>query len=77
MTAQIPDEFIYNGEVFSLVGLKGEGLPAPEDFGIISYSNCTGFQRPMAYKKVIEIKIENGTIISAKDLWKKRKSIEM
>lgn len=40
-TAQIPDEFIYNGEKFSLVGFKGNGLPTPEDFGIKPYSRCT------------------------------------
>ncbi|TFG30138.1 MAG: hypothetical protein EU532_01500 [Promethearchaeota archaeon] len=150
MTAQIPDEFIYNNESFSLVGLKGEGLYCPENFGIEPYSRCTscwrghvmryifaneelilnsmfvnaknppkvncieprafknednpifdyyyenlnlkseftgkillakdfidsmyvhmGFQRPMAYKTVIEIRVENGTIISTSDLSKK------
>ncbi|MFX1571828.1 MAG: hypothetical protein ACFFB0_03690 [Promethearchaeota archaeon] len=143
MTAQIPDEFMLNGESFSLVGLKGTGLFKPEDFGIIPYFSCTacwrgyvmkyvftekqlimdellvnindppkingveaqdgndlfkynyknlnlkskftgsvllakdfiqsmyvhmGFQRPMAFKTVVEIHIENGDIISLKDL---------
>jgi len=146
ITAQIPDEFTINGEKFSLVGLKGQGLFTPEDFGIRPHFTCTacwrgyvmeynfinnklvltgmrvnvneptkinsvepqkgdslfkfhynnlnlkthftgsvllakdfiqsmyvhmGFQRPMAYKVVVEIEIENGEIISLKDLSKK------
>lgn len=145
MTAQIPDEFILNGESFSLVGLNGQNLTIPEDLGIIPFSTCTacwrgyvmkyifmknqmildelhvnvadppringvepqkgdnlfkyhyknlslqinftgsvllakdfiqsmyvhmGFQRPMAFKTVVEIEIENGEIISLKDLSK-------
>ncbi|KKN49777.1 hypothetical protein LCGC14_0639230 [marine sediment metagenome] len=145
MTGQMSDEFILNGELFSLVSLKGQGLFRPEDFGIISYSSCTacwrgyimryiiikdqlfldemqvnvdkppkingikpqqgdrlfkyyyknlklkttftgkillakdfiqsmyvhmGFQRPMAFETVIEIHVENGEIVSAKDLSK-------
>ncbi|MFW9889158.1 MAG: hypothetical protein ACFFER_13315 [Candidatus Thorarchaeota archaeon] len=34
MTAQIPDEFRYMGELYSLVGLKGTALYTPQDFGI-------------------------------------------
>ncbi|MFX0139011.1 MAG: hypothetical protein ACFFDN_35545 [Candidatus Hodarchaeota archaeon] len=146
ITGQIPDEFILNGESFSLVGLKGQGLFKPEDFGIIPYFTCTacwrgyvmryiftssklfldgmrvnvedppkingvkpeagdslfkydysnlnlktkftgtillakdfiesmyvhmGFQRPIAFKTVVEIKIARGDIISLKDLSKK------
>ncbi|MFX1566865.1 MAG: hypothetical protein ACFFCV_00700 [Promethearchaeota archaeon] len=145
MTAQIPDEFIINGEIFSLVGLKGQGLYKPEDFGIKPLFNCTacwrgfvmkyifmdnklflnellvnatnlpkinnlspengnglfkyhyknlklqtnftgkvllakdfiqsmyvhmGFQRPMAFKTVIEIELKHGEIIKLKDLSK-------
>jgi len=143
MTAQITDEFILNGESFSLVGLRGQGLIKPEDLGITPYFSCTacwrgyimkflftknqlildellvniadppkingvkpqqgndlfkyhyknlnlqtnlsgsvllakdfiqsmyvhmGFQRPMAFKTVVEIEIKNGEIISIKDL---------
>ncbi len=150
MTAQIPDEFILNGESFSLVGLKGKGLVEPEDLGISPYSSCTacwrgyvmkynftknklildelqvnvddppkingveaqqesslfkyhyknlklqtnftgsillakdfiqsmyvhmGFQRPMAFKTVVEIDIKNGEIISLKDLSKKMENL--
>ncbi len=146
MTAQIPDEFIYDGEPFSLVGLKGQGLYTPEDLGMKPHSSCTacwrgyvmkyvclndrlildgmrvnvqnppeingvkpksggnlfdysyenlnlktkftgklllakdfirsmyvhmGFQRPMAYKTVVEIHIEEGNITLTKDLSKK------
>jgi hypothetical protein len=147
LTAQIPDSIIYEGEEFSLVGVKGKGLYIPEDFGIEPHFRSTacwrgyvmrysfnngqlildrilintnnplkineiepqnlkeigsfdycyeninfktdftgtlllvkdfiqemyvhmGFQRPMAYKTVIEIRIENGTIISTRDLSK-------
>jgi hypothetical protein len=145
MTAQIPDEFILNGESFSLVGLKGKGLTNPEDLGITPYFSCTacwrgyvmkyifiknqlildelkvnvtdppkingvepqqgdnlfkyhyknlnlktnfsgkvllakdfiqsmyvhmGFQRPIAFKIVVEIEMKNGEIISIKDLSK-------
>ncbi|MFX0030164.1 MAG: hypothetical protein ACFE8B_13215, partial [Candidatus Hermodarchaeota archaeon] len=146
MTAQMPDEFIIEGESFSLVGLKGNGLYSPGDFGITPFSTCTacwrgyvmkykftkdqlildemlvnaknppeingiepqqgdnlfkyyyknlnlktkftgsvllakdfiqsmyvhmGFQRPIAFKTVVEIHIENGTIIDLKDLTRK------
>jgi hypothetical protein len=148
MTAQIPDSVIYDGEEFSLVGVKGKGLYNPEDFGISPHFRSTacwrgyvmrytfnkgqlildrmllntnnplkingiepqilkdigsfdycyenlnlktdltgtillakdfiqemyvhmGFQRPMAYKTVIEIKIDHGNILSVKDLSKR------
>ena len=148
MTAQIPDSVIYEGEEFSLVGVKGEGLYIPEDFGIephfrstacwrgyvmrycfnkgqlildrmllnttnplkikgiepqklkdigsfdYSYENLSiktdftgtillandfiqqmyvhmGFQRPIAFRTVVEIQVENGTMISIRDLSKK------
>ncbi|MHA2007496.1 MAG: hypothetical protein ACXABO_07175 [Promethearchaeota archaeon] len=145
MTAQIPDEFVLNGEDFSLVGLNGQDLFTPEDFGIIPYSGSTacwrgfvmkylfindqlfleemrvnaknppeingvkpepgehslkysyknlnlktnftgkillakdfiqsmyvhmGFQRPIAFKTVVEIKVEEGKVISLKDFSK-------
>ena len=34
MTGQIPDKLIYNKSSYSIVGLKGEGLPSPLDFGL-------------------------------------------
>ena len=34
MTAQIADTFIYNGEQYSLIGLRGEELIIPEQFGM-------------------------------------------
>ena len=145
MTAQIPDEFVLNSENFSLIGLKGQGLFKPEDFGITPHFSSTacwrgyimryiftddqlildgmrvniddppkingvepqkddnlfkycytnlnlktnftgnvllakdfiesmyvhmGFQRPIAFKTVVEIRVENGDIILLKDLSK-------
>ena len=52
MTAQIPDEFIVNGEVFSLVGLKGQGLYTLEDFGIMPLINCTACWRGFVTKYI-------------------------
>jgi hypothetical protein len=34
MTGQIADNLIYNRSSYSIVGLKGEGLPSPLDFGL-------------------------------------------
>lgn len=34
MTAQIPDKFRYEGEAYDIVGLDGDPLYAPQDFGI-------------------------------------------
>jgi hypothetical protein len=34
LTGQVSDEFRYNGEVFALVGINGEGLYMPADFGM-------------------------------------------
>jgi hypothetical protein len=34
MTGQVPDKLIYNKSSYSIVGLKGEGLPSPFDFNL-------------------------------------------
>jgi hypothetical protein len=34
LTGQVSDGFRYNGEAFALVGIQGEGLPTPADFGM-------------------------------------------
>jgi hypothetical protein len=34
LTAQIPNWVTYKGEKYSLIGLRGDWLPAPQDFGI-------------------------------------------
>ena len=34
MTGQVPDTIIYNESSYSIVGLKGEGLPSPYDFNL-------------------------------------------
>lgn len=69
MTAQIPDEFKYNGEVFSLVGLKGNGLLTPEDFGIQPYFRCTAcwWGYVMKYTFINDRLILNGMLINAKN----------
>ena len=68
-TAQIPDEFIYNGEPFSLVGLKGNGLPTPEDFGIKPYSICTACWRGyvMKYSFTNDRLILDGMLVNTKN----------
>jgi len=45
ITGQILDEFILNGEKFSLVGVKGQKLFTPEDFGITPLSASTACWR--------------------------------
>ena len=34
MTGQVPDKLICKKSLYSIVGLKGEGLPSPFDFGL-------------------------------------------
>jgi hypothetical protein len=34
MTGQIPDSLIYENNTYSIVGLKGEGLPSPLDYDL-------------------------------------------
>ena len=53
VTAQIPDEFTFNGESFSLVGLNGDGLFSPTDFNIQPYSRCTACWRGYVMNYVI------------------------
>jgi hypothetical protein len=50
MTAQIPDEFRYNGVIYSLVGIDGSGLYTPQDFGLNPYSTCTACWRGYVMK---------------------------
>jgi len=45
MTAQIPDEFRYMGELYSLIGLKGSSLYTPQDFGITPMMASTACYR--------------------------------
>ncbi len=156
MTAQVPDEFRYEGEMYSLVGLDGEGLFIAEEFGLKlvaastacwrghvmkydcidgelvlsgidirtqeeppiinntearslenesgysmfshSYENLNlktsftgsmllakdfiesmyvhlGFQRPMAFRTVLEIQVQDGDIISVSDLSEKMEDL--
>ena len=41
MTGQIPDKLIYNESSYSIVGIKGEGLLSPLDFGLKPTSPST------------------------------------
>ena len=34
MAAQIPDTVVFENEVYSLIGVAGEGLPSPQQFGM-------------------------------------------
>jgi hypothetical protein len=45
MTGQMPDKFLYKGEFYDLIGIKGEGLYTPEDFGMEPHSTCTACWR--------------------------------
>jgi len=67
-TAQIPDEFKYNGELFSLVGLRGNGLPTPEDFGMQPYFRCTACWRGyvMKYNFTKDLLILDGMLVNTK-----------
>lgn len=52
MTAQAPDQFFYKDMKLDLVGMQGEELPVPEDFGIETRSASTACWRGyiMRYK---------------------------
>ncbi len=45
MTAQIPDEFIFKGEVYSLIGIRGGTLASPQQFGMQPEMMHTGCYR--------------------------------
>ena len=45
LTGQVSDEFRYNGEVFSLVGINGKGLYTPTDFGMTTTMASTACWR--------------------------------
>jgi hypothetical protein len=45
MTGQMSDQVLCEGVVYSLVAVRGRGLPTPEDFGLKPYSTCTACWR--------------------------------
>jgi hypothetical protein len=45
LTGQIADEFRYNGEIYSLVGINGNGLYTPMDFGMTTTMASTACWR--------------------------------
>lgn len=50
MTGQIPDEFLYMGEPYSLIGIQGTGLYSPQDFGIYPRAATTACWRGFVMK---------------------------
>jgi hypothetical protein len=59
MTGQMSDEVLYEGEVYSLVGVSGKGLYTPEDFGMKPFSTCTACWRGY----IMWYKCENGELL--------------
>jgi hypothetical protein len=45
MTGQMPDTVVYQGAEYALIGLRGDPLPMPQDFGIEPASPHTGCYR--------------------------------
>ncbi|NHJ33228.1 MAG: hypothetical protein FK732_10215 [Asgard group archaeon] len=45
MTAQMPDQFLYKGESYALIGLKGSSLFNPEDYGVYPVMASTACYR--------------------------------
>ena len=73
MTGQIPDKLIYNRSSYSIVGLKGEGLPSPLDFGLKPISPHTANWRGfiMIYTIAENHLIVQEMNVTVKDLEKK------
>ncbi len=73
MTGQIPDKLIYNKNSYSIVGLKGEGLPSPFDYGLEPVSPHTANWRGfiMTYSIAENSLFVSEMNISVKDLKKK------
>ena len=69
MTAQIPDEFTYHNEKFVLVGLKGDDLLTPGEFGITPYFRCTACWRGyvMEYTIIHDQLILSGMRVNTKN----------
>lgn len=58
MTAQEPDRFYYQDQRLDLVGIKGDNLPIPGDFGIETFSASTNCWRGYIMRyKIIENKL--------------------
>jgi hypothetical protein len=68
MTGQVPDELIYNESIYSIVGLKGEFLPEPFDFGFKPVSPNTANWRGFIMTYAIA---EEHLLLRRMDLWVK------
>ena len=73
MTGQTPDKLIYNKSSYSIVGLKGEGLPSPLDFGLEPTSPHTANWRGfiMTYSITENCLIVQEMNVTVKDLKEK------
>jgi len=73
MTGQIPDNLIYNKSSYSIVGLKGEGLPSPVDFSLEPISPNTANWRGFIMTYIIseDRLIVQEMNVTVKDLKKK------
>ena len=69
MTAQMPDQFLYKGESFVLIGLKGSNLFNPEDYGIYPVMASTACYRGFVATYVITNKqiILNGLVLRSQE----------
>ncbi|MFW9849136.1 MAG: hypothetical protein ACFFF4_08345 [Candidatus Thorarchaeota archaeon] len=69
MTAQVPDEFRYEGEKYSLVGMDGEGLFTAEEFGLklIAASTACWRGHVMKYDCIDGILVLNGMDIRTQE----------
>lgn len=73
MTAQISDKFIYEGDQYSLIGMKGGDLASPKQFGMesrmIHTACCRGFYASYAlteeslYLREFALKERNGNYL--------------
>lgn len=73
MTGQVPDNLIYNKSSYSIVGLKGEGLPSPFDYGLEPISPHTANWRGFIMTNMIaenHLLVQEMTV-TVKDLKKK------
>ena len=65
MTGQIPDNVIYEGETYELVGVSGGELYEPQDFGLIPTSPHTANYRGFVSTYEIE---ENALILNSMEI---------
>lgn len=69
MTAQAPDQFYYKDQKLDLVGIKGNALSIPRDFGIETIMASTGCWRGyiMRYKIIKNLLVLDGFLFNSKN----------